>query len=149
MALPTVLEKLQYNNEKNILIQGLPSSLEKQFVKLSFAKSVTPLIRKRKIDFALVFSVNKTQLKSILAEVVPAMAEDTYIRVSYPKVTSKIVSDITRDNDWSCMAEFGFCSDCDIDLDNVWAATRFTPANIEVKVVPSKSKKSETVEELA
>jgi hypothetical protein len=43
MALQTVIEKLQYNNEKNVLIQGLPSSVEKQFVKLSFAKSVTPL----------------------------------------------------------------------------------------------------------
>ena len=48
MALQTVIEKLQYNNEKNVLIQGLPSSVEKQFVKLSFAKSVTPLLRTKK-----------------------------------------------------------------------------------------------------
>ena len=54
----TILEKLQLQNEKNILIQGLPSSIEKQFNKLSFAKNLTPLLRSRKIDFALIFAVN-------------------------------------------------------------------------------------------
>jgi len=34
----TLLEKLQLADEKNLLIQGLPSSIEKQFSKLSFAK---------------------------------------------------------------------------------------------------------------
>ena len=66
MALLTVIEKLNITNEKNILIQGLPSSLEKQFVKLPYAKSVTPLLKSRKIDFALVFAINRTQLKNIL-----------------------------------------------------------------------------------
>ena len=40
----TVFEKLQLNDEKNLLIQGLPSSIEKQFAKASFSKSVTPLL---------------------------------------------------------------------------------------------------------
>lgn len=47
MALLTVLEKLQLKEEKNVLIQGLPSSIEKQFVKLSFAKNVTPLLKSK------------------------------------------------------------------------------------------------------
>ena len=50
MALLTVLEKLQLKEEKNVLIQGLPSSIEKQFVKLSFAKNVTPLLKSKKIN---------------------------------------------------------------------------------------------------
>jgi len=49
----SLLEKLQLKDEKNLLIQGLPSTVEKQFVKISFAKNVTPLLRVRKIDFAL------------------------------------------------------------------------------------------------
>ena len=32
-----LLDKLQLQEEKNVLIQGLPSSIEKQFVKLAFA----------------------------------------------------------------------------------------------------------------
>lgn len=137
MALPTVLEKLQYENEKNILIQGLPSSLEKQFVKLPFSKSVTPLLKSRKIDFAVVFSINKTQLRSILCEVVPALASGVNIWVSYPKPTAKIVSDLIRDNDWSCLGEYGYIIDTHVELDNVWMATRFTKADIEIKMQPS------------
>jgi hypothetical protein len=58
----TLFDKLQLADEKNLLIQGLPSSIEKQFSKLSFAKNVTPLLKSRKIDFALVFAVNENQL---------------------------------------------------------------------------------------
>ena len=68
----TLFEKLQLKNEKNLLVQGLPSTIEKQFVKLSFAKNVTPLLRIRKIDFALIFALNQKQLNDILKEVFPA-----------------------------------------------------------------------------
>ncbi len=69
----TLFEKLQLADEKNLLIQGLPSSIEKQFSKLSFAKNMTPLLKSRKIDFALVFAVNENQLNGILKDVMPAL----------------------------------------------------------------------------
>jgi hypothetical protein len=68
----TLLEKLQLKDEKSLLIQGLPSSIEKQFTKLAFTKNVTPLLKIKKIDFALVFAVNEGQLKGIINEVLPA-----------------------------------------------------------------------------
>ena len=55
----TLFDKLQLADEKNLLIQGLPSSIEKQFSKLSFAKNMTPLLKSRKIDFALIFAINQ------------------------------------------------------------------------------------------
>ena len=45
MSDQTLFEKLQLNDEKNLLIQGIPSTIEKQFIKLSFAKCVTPLLK--------------------------------------------------------------------------------------------------------
>ena len=83
-----MFEKLNLSDEKNILIQGLPSSIEKQFAKLSFAKSVTPLLRSRKIDFALVFAINKKQLTNILNDVIPALSTKAKFWVSYPKIAS-------------------------------------------------------------
>src|SRR6188508_3395385 len=87
-----LLEKLQLAEEKNVLIQGLPSSIEKQFVKLSFAKNLTPLLKARKIDFALVFAVNENQLNSILREVLPALHQEGKFWIAFPKSTSKIVT---------------------------------------------------------
>lgn len=120
-----ILEKLQLKEEKNLLIQGIPSSIEKQFSKLSFAKNVTPLLKTRKIDFALVFAINEKQLNDILKDVIPALREGGKLWVSYPKKASKIVTDLDRDSAWQVLYsnEFKACSQ--IALDHVWTAMRF------------------------
>lgn len=121
----TLLEKLQLADEKNLLIQGLPSSIEKQFSKLSFAKNVTPLLKSRKIDFALVFAVNENQLNSILQEVMPALKSDSKFWVAFPKTTSKIVTDLNRECSWNKLTTAGYeCLD-QVALDHVWSATRY------------------------
>lgn len=125
MALQTVLEKLQLKDEKNILVQGLPSSIEKQFIKLSFAKSVTPLLRSRRIDFALVFAISRTQLCNILQDVVPALHEDAKLWVAYPKLTSKIASDLCRDCNWDMISSMGFDTVSQVELDNTWNSIHF------------------------
>ncbi|MEP7142424.1 MAG: YdeI/OmpD-associated family protein [Ferruginibacter sp.] len=125
----SLLEKLQLKDERNLLIQGLPSTVEKQFVKISFAKNVTPLLKTRKIDFALVFAISHKQLKDILRDVVPALHENAKLWVAYPKVSSKIVSDLSRDCHWECISHFGFEEVRLINLDNIWSAVRFRRAN--------------------
>lgn len=123
--LQNLLEKLQLSEEKNLLIQGLPSSIEKQFVKLAFAKNVTPLLKSRKIDFALLFAVNQYQLRSILGEVIPALHENAKFWIAYPKSTSKIVTDLNRECSWDCIRSVGFDSVNEVTLDHVWTAVRF------------------------
>src|SRR5438045_1081590 len=115
----TLFEKLQLADEKNLLIQGLPSSIEKQFSKLSFAKNMTPLLKNRKIDFALVFAVNENQLNGILRDVMPALKEDSKFWVAYPKTTSKIVTDLNRDCSWNRLTCEGYESIERVELDHV------------------------------
>jgi hypothetical protein len=120
-----LLEKLQLQEEKNVLIQGLPSSIEKQFVKLSFAKSITPLLKTRKIDFALVFAVNENQLSNILKEVIPCLQAAGKFWIAYPKSSSKIVTDLNRSCSWNCVMNAGFEGAAEVALDHVWTAMRF------------------------
>jgi len=131
----SILEKLQLKDEKNLLIQGLPSTVEKQFVKISFAKNVTPLLKIRKIDFALVFAISHKQLNNILIEIVPALREDAKLWVAYPKVSSKIVSDLTRDCNWECISQLGFESVRLVVLDSIWSAMRFKKAEKVKKAI--------------
>ncbi len=121
----TMFEKLQLTEEKNLLIQGLPSSIEKQFAKIAFAKNVTPLLRSRRIDFALVFAINESQLNGILKEVLPALDDDGKLWIAYPKATSKIVSDLNRDCSWKMLNQNGFESEDQVTLDHVWTALLF------------------------
>ena len=121
----TLFEKLQLKNEKNLLVQGLPSTIEKQFVKLSFAKNVTPLLKMRKIDFALIFALNQKQLNDILTEVFPALHADAKLWIAFPKLTSKIVSDLNRCCTWEYLRTEGFESTDEVVLDYVWSALQF------------------------
>jgi hypothetical protein len=134
--LQTMFEKLQLHEEKNLLIQGLPSSIEKQFTKLSFAKNVTPLLRSRKIDFALVFAVNQNQLSSIMQDVIPALHEEGKLWIAYPKAASKIVSDLNRECSWTCIRNKGFESIHETCLDHVWSAIRFQRMGLPLRGMP-------------
>lgn len=121
----TLLEKLQLEDEKNILIQGLPSTIEKQFSKISFSKNVTQLLKTRKIDFALVFALNTNQLSNIMEDICLALHDETKLWVAFPKPSSKIASDLNRNASWDCMTEKGFKSSDEVVLDFVWSAQRF------------------------
>ena len=147
----TILEKLQLKNEKNILIQGLPSSIEKQFNKLSFAKNLTPLLRTRKIDFALVFAVSENQLNGILEDIMPALKEDSKLWIAYPKLTSKITTDLNREGSWNKLIDAEYENVDQVSLDHVWHAVYFKKAfaavieeKVEVVVVKAKGKLAST-----
>jgi hypothetical protein len=120
-----ILEKLQLKDEKNLLIQGLPSSVEKQFAKLSYNKNLTPLLKTRKIDFALIFAINQLQLNNILKEVFSALHPESKLWISYPKTTSKIVSDLNRDASWEILSKNDYEAVRQVTLDHVWTAMRF------------------------
>jgi hypothetical protein len=135
-----MFEKLELLAEKNLLIQGLPSGIEKQFVKLSYSKNVTHLLKTRKIDFALVFAINQYQLNNVLKDVFPALHEDSKLWVAYPKQTSKIVSDLNRDSSWEVLTNNGFEGISLVTLDHMWNAMRFKRnLNLVIKKVETKS----------
>ena len=120
-----ILEKLQLKEEKNLLIQCLPSSVEKQFAKLSYNKNLTPLLKTRKIDFALIFAINQLQLNNILKEVFSALHPESKLWIAYPKTTSKIVSDLNRDASWEILSKNDYEAVRQVTLDHVWTAMRF------------------------
>lgn len=124
-----LFERLQFDNEKNILIQGLPSSIEKQFVKLSFSKNVTPLLKNKKIDFALLFAINHQQLCGILKDVFPALHAESKLWIAYPKSSSKIVSDLNRVDCWQILNQNEYENAGETVLDNVWSAVNFRKTN--------------------
>jgi len=142
MSNQSLFEKLQLKDEKSLLIQGIPSSIEKQFAKLSYAKNVTPLLKSRKVDFALVFAVNQNQLNNVLKEVFPALHEESKLWVAYPKQTSKIVSDLNRECSWDYLSQNSYEGVTLVAIDHVWSAMRFKKCE-NVAAVIAKAEKLE------
>ena len=137
----TILDKLNLKNEKNILIQGLPSSIEKQFAKLSFAKNLTPLLKSRKIDFALIFTVSESQLNNILNDITPALKDDSKLWIAHPKVTSKISTDLNRDSSWSKLGDLGYETTELVSLDHVWQAFNFKKSEESIEILEIKAER--------
>jgi Bacteriocin-protection, YdeI or OmpD-Associated len=125
MSNQSLFEKLELKDEKTLLIQGIPSSIEKQFAKLTYAKNVTPLLKSKKVEFALVFAINQNQLTNVLKEVFPALNAASKLWIAYPKPTSKIVSDLNRDCTWAYLTQHAYEGGEVIEIDNVWVAMRF------------------------
>lgn len=125
MSQQSLFEKLQLKDEKNLLIQGIPSAIEKQFSKLSFSKNVTPLLNTKRIDFALIFTVNQLQLNSILKEVLPCLNKEAKFWIAYPRPSSKIVTDLNRDDCWAYLVSNFFKAIEQVDIDHIWTAMRF------------------------
>ncbi len=141
----SLFEKLELKDEKNLLIQGVPSTIEKQFVKLSYSKNVTPLLHIKKIDFALIFVVNQNQMCGILREVFPVLHDESKLWIAYPKTSSKISSDLNRDCNWRVLTTNGYEQFSQVTLDHVWTAIRFKRAEIET-VLKSKNKSKAKLE---
>lgn len=136
MSMQSFFEKLQLKDEKNLLIQGLPSSIEKQFAKLFYSKNVTPLLKTKKVDFALVFVISQNQLCNLLKDVLPALHAESKLWVAYPKTASKIASDLNRDCSWQVLSDEGYESIEDVALDHVWTAMRFK----KMEAIPNRAK---------
>jgi hypothetical protein len=143
LMIQTIFEKLQYADEKNLLIQGLPSSIEKQFNKITFAKNMTPLLKARRLDFALVFAVNENQLNGILNDVMPSLKENTKFWIAHPKATSKIVTNLNRESSWSKLTDGGYSNSGSVELDHVWTATRYEKIGKGRSATAAKEKKRE------
>ena len=102
---------------------------------------MTPLLRLRKLDFALVFAVNENQLNGILTDVMPSLKENTKFWVAYPKTTSKIVTDLNRERSWNRLTDQGYSGIDNVELDHVWTATRFEKCKEERRTVAPAERK--------
>ncbi len=130
MSMQSMIEKLNLKDEKNVLIQGLPSAIEKQFAKLPYAKNVTPLLKSRKIDFALLFAIHQNQMCAILSDVFPALHAESKLWIAYPKATSKIASDLNRDCSWQVLSDHDYEIESQVALDHVWMAICFKKLDV-------------------
>lgn len=125
------LKELDLENRKNILIQGLPSSLEKNFSKISYARNLTPLLKTRKIDLALIFAVDMNQLKGIIKDISSSFNEGAKLIISYPKATGKITTDINIETLSKFFEKGSFSKIRATSIDNVWEAAIFESSEEE------------------
>ncbi len=78
-------------------------------------------------DWVQVFVKNKAELDKLVPKVVRALKPDSLLWISYPKGTSKIQTDLTRDKGWEALQKANLKWVTLISVDETWSAFALRP----------------------
>ena len=81
------------------------------------------------LDFVQLFVKNIAELEELAPAAIKSIRYDGLLWVCYPKKSSKVETDISRDVGWEVMAESGFRPVTQVSIDETWSALRFRPAD--------------------
>ena len=79
-------------------------------------------------DLVHLFVRKVADLERFVPVAVEAAGYDGLLWISYPKRSSKVETDLTRDVGWEVVAELGLRPVTQISIDDTWSALRFRPA---------------------
>lgn len=80
------------------------------------------------LDVLLLFVKSLAELAEQAPPALKLVKYDALAWIAYPKKSSKIKTDIDRDNGWAKMGEFGYAGVAMVALDETWSAMRYRPA---------------------
>ena len=78
-------------------------------------------------DFIQVFVRNKADIDSHSPTAIRALAPGGMLWFSYPKRSSKVATDVTRDVGWESLGNANMRPVSQVSIDTTWSALRFRP----------------------
>ena len=78
-------------------------------------------------DWVQVFVKNKAELDKLVPKVVRALKPDSLLWITFPKGTSKIQTDLTRDKGWDALQKADLKWVTLISVDETWSAFALRP----------------------
>ena len=126
MANSSLLKKLQIKSGQRIAIinppQGYLDELGPLPERTKLAKRVTGTF-----DLVHLFVKNVAELNKLAPKAIRAVRPDGILWISYPKASSQVETDITRDAGWDVVRQAGLRPVTQIAINEVWSALRFRP----------------------
>ena len=124
--MPTVFEKLNLKDHREILVVNAPASFESELAALTAVTVLRDPGKMRTIRFALAFATAQSDVNR-LSKLLSAKADgDALLWFAYPKGTSKKYEcDFNRDTGWSALKCAGFDTVRAVAIDEDWSALRF------------------------
>jgi uncharacterized protein YndB with AHSA1/START domain len=80
-------------------------------------------------DCVQLFVASVKELNSAAPKAVKAVKPDGLLWICYPKGSSKVKSDLTRDSGWDAVTKAGLEGVSLVSIDDTWSAMRFRPAS--------------------
>jgi hypothetical protein len=80
-------------------------------------------------DFVHLFVRDSSEFASLGLPAIEAVRYDGLLWISYPKRSSKVETDLSRDVMWELVADTGLRPVAQVSIDPVWSALRFRPSD--------------------
>jgi hypothetical protein len=118
MSDKSVAERLQVKGERRLAVIGAPAAVDR---KIGVAKQRCDAA---KADVVLLFTADRAQLGKSLPGLLKKASPDAIVWVAYPKLTSKLAGDLSRDIIHALVPELGLDTVSQIAIDDDWSALR-------------------------
>jgi hypothetical protein len=113
-----VAERLQVKGERRLAVVGAPAGLDKTVGAMKVRADVA------KADVVLLFLPNRAKLDAQLPAVLKKAQPAAILWVAYPKLTSSLAADLSRDIIHKLAPQFGLDTVSQIAIDDDWSALR-------------------------
>ncbi len=124
--MPTVLEKLNVKDQKEIVVVNAPASFEPELAKAPALHIHRHVESVKEAAFMLAFVTRKSEVDALAKPVAERAKGDAIVWFAYPKGTSKKYKcDFNRDNGWDALKALGFDTVRAVAIDEDWSGLRF------------------------
>ena len=124
MATSDLVKKLQLKSNNTILLINPPSWYVTEIGRSLERVTVTDR-PEGTFDCVHLFVKNSNELKRLAATSVAAVTPDGLLWISYPKRSSSMATDLTRDAGWQVIDRMGYDGVRQVSIDDDWSAVRF------------------------
>ena len=128
--MPTsIADKLRIKKDFTLFTVNAPDSFKKGLQKLPAGVSI--VTSGKSYNQVHWFVYNKAQLEKELSKIMKLLKDDVTVWVYYPKGSSKIQTDLTRDKGWDCLLKEGdkLTWISLISFDDTWSTFGFRAKN--------------------
>ncbi|MBJ6117769.1 YdeI/OmpD-associated family protein [Pontibacter sp. BT310] len=135
--MPSVSQKLQLKAPYSLLLLNAPDHLKGEFEQEGGKiTAVTTINTENQFDVVQLFVTTKAELDTLGPQAVRALKPGGMLWIAYPKKSSGIKSDLTRDHGWATIKGLGYEGVRQIAIDETWSSLRFK--HVAERIAPSK-----------
>jgi hypothetical protein len=127
MAPSPLIKKLRIQPRQRLLVLNAPPGYVESLGELPEGTQIVGSADVE-VDFCHLFAKNSSELANLVPTAIQAIKYDGLLWVSYPKKSSKVETDLSRDTLWELPGETNLRPVTQVSIDQTWSAMRFRPA---------------------
>ena len=125
MEIHPLVSKLKIGPGQKILVINAPIGFINNLNPVPENTHIETAYKTGFFDMVLLFVMNRGELKQFGETAIGAIKTDSIFWIAYPKKSSGIKSDLTRDEGWDFLDPYGLRAVSNIAIDETWSGLRF------------------------